>query len=129
TTGEDGFVKCWSFPEYRLKWERRYGPDAVVHIAISANSNQLLASGGASSDGSQNDRTMQLIDLDTGELLHNINGQEHPVRAVGFTSDMAQVVSVDDQLLRFWDASSGRPLNYFDAGQLGLYDIRSIAYI
>jgi hypothetical protein len=78
--------------------------DAVSSVAFSPNGKHIVS-------GSF-DKTIQLWDAETGEMLRPpLEGHEGHVRAVTFSPDGKHIVSgSDDKTIRLWDAEAGEML-------------------
>jgi len=107
----DGTVRVWD----TATWDEVAGgpahDDEVLALAWSPDGDRLASAGA--------DHVVRLLD---GELdpRHVLFGHERAVRGAAFAPDGAEVVSLDEGGLRWWDAATGTALRHRPASRGGL---------
>lgn len=89
----------------------------VRAAAISADGRLIVSS---SSYPAFHDFAIRLWDAETGELLHEMHGDEHPANELAFSPDGQQIMSRSIQTWRIWDTRSGDCLEVFPETDLML---------
>ncbi|WP_165223285.1 WD40 repeat domain-containing serine/threonine protein kinase [Aquisphaera insulae] len=104
--GRDGWIHAWDLATGTPAWSRRLAPrqEQLVEyrVAFSPRGNLVAATGGQ-------DRTVLLLDAETGEPTTSLSGHEAEVSDASFSPDGGLIASADwGGTLRFWDAIRGR---------------------
>ena len=82
-------------------------------IAFSPDDSALAVGGAASSDDAIAD--LKLIELETGEVIFDLQGHEQAIRRIGFNTDGRMLVSASwDGTVRLWDTQTGQQLAVLD---------------
>jgi WD40 repeat protein len=93
------------------------GGEDVYTLSPSPDGTQVLT-------GSYYNNTVSLWDIESGELLHTMEGHLHGVQVVAFAPDGQRALSgsYDDSLI-LWDLSSGKPQVYLNIHQADVLDL------
>jgi WD40 repeat protein len=87
------------------------GHTNIVGACAFSPDGRLIVSAGASILAGEQDNTVRIWDVATGQLLRTLDGHTDKVNACAFSPDSRFVVSASwDSTLRVWDSSSGQLL-------------------
>ena len=82
-------------------------------IAFSPDDTALAVGGAASSDDATAD--LKLIELETGEVLFDLQGHEQAIVSIDFSKDGKIITSASwDGTVRLWDTQTGQQLSVLD---------------
>jgi WD40 repeat protein len=112
----DGIVKIWDV-QARKEIAKLTGHSGEVDLAISDESRRIVSGSlFTASTPTLPDRSVKVWDLDSGRLLHTMEGHTAAVSAVAMMPGGARAVSTaQDHTLRVWDLETGAMLTAFTA--------------
>ncbi len=93
-------------------------PGRTGNGAFSPDGTRLLVSGGEDISGDGPNLAM-VFDVETGEMLHQLEGHEHTVISAAYSPDGAYLLTGgNDRVAMLWDAETGEHIRTYD-GQGG----------
>lgn len=107
TSGEEGRVELWNWPETNNRQSYAVHSDVIYDIAWSTDSKWLFT---ASHDG-----TVKRLSAKTGDVQQTFAGHSGPVISLALLSDEKTLVSAGtDQTIRVWNRSTGEVIRSFN---------------
>lgn len=103
TASVDGFVHWWDHQFNRLQG---YSTGSPLYCAAISPRGRELATGGQ-------DRKLRIWDVETGNLLHTLEGHAEAVSACLWTTDKILVSAASDGTMRAWEVDFRRAIRSF----------------
>jgi WD40 repeat protein len=117
TSAEGNPVQVWDVETRRCL--RRFDEGGVNVWGLTATADgRLVVIGGR-------DGIVRLMDVETGQLLHELRGHRSLIRCVALSSDAGVALSGEmrDPRMRLWDVEVERCVQFFEGHTDGLYDV------
>ena len=119
--GRFGSVQIWQIESRKLLRSFRVGRDTLFGGALSADGTRLLAVGA--------DRSLRLLDAETGREVKSTEVHSDWVFAAGFTDDAARIVSGSrDRTLKIVETASGQLLSTVISGDAAFWRLAHRAH-
>ncbi|HVO69803.1 MAG TPA: protein kinase [Aggregatilineaceae bacterium] len=107
---EDQTIILWDAAAASVLWRFDGFTDAVNSVAFSPDGHTLIAGFGTIRyvAGSNEDNSLRLFDVDTGEEMRRFEGHTAPITVARFSRDGKSLLSAStDATLRLWDVATG----------------------
>ncbi len=99
TTCEDGKVRLWSVPDWKLLHELT-GHQGPVHWAAFSPDSSLVASGGE-------DKTVRVWSVEDGRLVQTLAESQSPILTLAFSPNGEYLAATSDRTVAVWQRTGG----------------------